>query len=105
MAEYHASPTRAAAPQDAATRPTVVTFVTRRGCHLCDDAWQTLARARAALLPEWPLEVITQDVDSDAELRAEFGEQVPVVLIDGEMHSYFELDTARFLAAVRAAGR
>jgi hypothetical protein len=51
----------------------------RKGCHLCDLAWDQLQRAsqRYALT----LEAI--DVDSDPNLQAQFGETVPVVCMDG----------------------
>ncbi|MEP6981913.1 MAG: hypothetical protein ABJA16_14195 [Nakamurella sp.] len=43
------------------------------------------------------------DVDSDPELRAEYGEQVPVVLVDDEMFSFFDVD--RYALAQRVADR
>lgn len=76
-----------------------VTFITRRGCHLCDRVFSQLQRSREVTAFE--LEIL--DVDADPQLRAEYGDQVPVVLIDGVQHSYFDLDEARFLAAVTAS--
>jgi hypothetical protein len=35
------------------------------------------------------------DVDTDPELRAEYGDRVPVVLLDGREHSYFTVDVPR----------
>jgi glutaredoxin len=66
-------------------------LLTRAGCHLCRIAGETLARigAEAGLAPE---EV---DVDTDPELRAEYGDRVPVVLLDGREHSYFTVDVVR----------
>lgn len=55
-----------------------VRFVTRRNCHLCDDALP-LVRRRVRRL-RWELEVV--DVD-DAGLVGMYGDRVPVVLIDG----------------------
>jgi glutaredoxin len=40
------------------------------------------------------------DVDADAELRAEYGDQVPVILIDGQEHGYWRVEEARFRAAL-----
>lgn len=55
-----------------------VRFLTRRGCALCSSALPgVLARAERRGLA---LEVV--DVD-DAGLAAEFGDRVPVVLLDG----------------------
>lgn len=69
-------------------------LLTRSGCHLCVPARETLARigAEAGLVPR---EV---DVDDDPELRAEYGDRVPVVLLDGREHSYFTVDVDRLRA-------
>jgi glutaredoxin len=66
-------------------------LLTRVGCHLCETAAETLAgiAAEAGLVPE-PV-----DVDSDSELQAEYGDRVPVVLLDGREHSYFTVDVPR----------
>jgi hypothetical protein len=34
-------------------------------------------------------------VDADPDLQAEFGDRVPVVLLDGAEHSYFSVDVPR----------
>lgn len=78
---------------------TVVTLIGRVGCHLCESALVEVLAAQAAE----PFELVETDVDSDPELRAEYGEQVPVTLLDGEMFSYFDVDRAALIAAVGAA--
>jgi glutaredoxin len=57
-----------------------VVMYTREGCHLCDQARDTLLRY-GDYLP--PLEEV--DVDGDPELRTAYGECVPVVEIDGKV--------------------
>ena len=66
-------------------------LLTRAGCHLCVVAAETVTRlgAEAGLVPEMV------DVDADDELRAEYGDRVPVVLLDGREHSYFTVDVPR----------
>lgn len=39
-------------------------------------------------------------IDGDAELTHQFGEQVPVIHIDGKPHDYFKVDPERFLKAI-----
>ena len=82
---------------------TAVTLLGRAGCHLCE-----VARVEVlAALAMQPFELTETDVDVDPELRAEYGEQVPVVLVDGEMFSYFDVDRhalARRVAAGTPAG-
>lgn len=68
-----------------------VTLLTRAGCHLCDDAKAALARVAAQAGIEWA-EV---DVDADPELAYEYGDRVPVVLLDGREHGYWRVDEAR----------
>ena len=66
-------------------------LLTRAGCHLCEVAAETLTRiaAEAGTEPE------AVDVDGDPELQAEYGDRVPVVLLDGVEHSYFTVDVPR----------
>jgi glutaredoxin len=66
-------------------------LLTRAGCHLCEVAAETVTRlgAEAGLTPE------LVDVDADDELRTEYGDRVPVVLLDGREHSYFTVDVDR----------
>ncbi|MCU1616920.1 MAG: glutaredoxin 2 [Frankiales bacterium] len=66
-------------------------LLTREGCHLCATAEETLA----SLAAEAGLDPVTVDVDADPELRAEYGDRVPVVLLDGREHSYFTVDVPR----------
>ena len=61
----------------------------RAGCHLCLTAAEQLVPIAA----EAGLEVL--DVDVDPALQAEYGDRVPVLLLDGREHSYFTLDVPR----------
>ena len=47
---------------------------------------------------EFELEIIY--IDGDAGLEKEYGEEVPVTLINGRRHDYFRVDRARFIEAV-----
>jgi glutaredoxin len=66
-------------------------LLTRAGCHLCVVAGETLQRIAA----EAGLVAGERDVDADPELQAEYGDRVPVVLLDGREHSYFTVDVTR----------
>ena len=50
------------------------------------------------------IEVIDIDAvfDTRPELRAEYGDRVPVVLLDGREHSYWEVDEPRFRRDITA---
>jgi len=61
--------------------PTVdLVLLSRDGCHLCEEML-AVVRQVAAERPGVRVEV--RDVDSDVELRERYGEEVPVLLIDG----------------------
>ena len=71
--------------------PARLQLLTRAGCHLCEVAAETLQRVG----DEAGLAVQEVDVDADPGLQAEYGDRVPVVLLDGAEHSYFTVDVER----------
>jgi glutaredoxin len=58
-----------------------VLLLTRRDCHLCEDAWELLGRFRQI----YHFQLEAKDVDSSQEWLAEYGDCVPVVLINGSV--------------------
>jgi glutaredoxin len=80
-----------------------ITLLSRADCAAC-------ARARADLRPvieEFAVEFEDVDVDlaaaSDPSLRAEYGDRLPVILLDDREHSYWDVDIPRLRADLRAA--
>ena len=73
-----------------------VTLMTRQNCSLCDKAAEAVARICGELEVDWS----SQDVDTDPELRAEYGDRVPVILIDGREHGFWRVEEPRFRAAL-----
>ncbi len=71
--------------------PPRLQLMTRAGCHLCETAATTLEQLAA----EAGTTVAAVDVDADPARQAEFGDRVPVVLLDGVEHSYFTVDVPR----------
>jgi glutaredoxin len=61
--------------------PADVVLYTRQGCHLCDDARAAIEAAAR----RHSLKLQTVDVDTDADLVARYGLEVPVVTIDGKV--------------------
>ncbi len=74
-----------------------IVLMTREGCHLCERARAVVARVAQEQGVEWA----EQDVDSDQALRAAYGDEVPVVLLDGARHSQFVVDAAALVQALR----
>ena len=75
--------------------PEVVIY-SRRGCHLCDAA-EAIVREVNKEIP-FDLKVIY--IDGNATLEKEYGEEVPVTLINGKRHDYFKVNRERFIEAV-----
>lgn len=75
-----------------------VTLLTREGCCLCQEALQQLQ----VICADFGLQPDTVDVDqvaaTDPSLRAQYGDRLPVVLLDGREHSYFDVDEPRLRA-------
>ena len=74
-----------------------IELLTRRGCHLCDAARPVVAAVAAENDVAWA----ERDVDADEDLRAAYGDEVPVVLVDGARHSAFTVDAERLSRALR----
>jgi glutaredoxin len=81
--------------------PPRVTLLSRVGCHLCDDARAVLASVAADSGVAWE----ERDVDADPLLAAEYGDRVPVVMIDGREHAYWRVDEPRLRAALAGERR
>lgn len=70
----------------------------RDGCHLCGVATEQVGRICGELGVRWH----TSDVDADPELRAEYGDRVPVILVDGREHGFWTVEEQRLRAALAA---
>ena len=75
-----------------------VTVYSRSGCHLCEIAIDRIKSTMDNLKFEFDIKLI----DDDLKLQEEYGEQVPVTLIDGKVHDYWRVDLERFTKAIEA---
>lgn len=83
-----------------AARDHQVRLITRADCHLCQDADEVLTRLAVELGYSYEVVDIDSDVDADQNLRAEYSDRVPVILIDGKEHGYWRVEEARFRKAI-----
>jgi hypothetical protein len=74
-------------------------LVTKAHCHLCVDAKAVVAGVAADLGLAWT-EV---SLDGDAELTARYGEEIPVVLVDGVQRDFWHIDPVRLHAVLTRA--
>ena len=73
-----------------------VTLLVRGSCQACAAAREDLARICGELGVPWRAE----EVDADPELRAEYGDRVPVILVDGREHGFWKVEEQRLRAAL-----
>ncbi|QEO14145.1 glutaredoxin family protein [Agromyces intestinalis] len=80
-----------------------LTLIGKPGCHLCDDAREVVGAVRdeVAATPDAPtIDYDELSILDDAALADRFAEEIPVVLIDGEMHTYWHVDPVRLKSAL-----
>jgi glutaredoxin len=75
-----------------------VTIYSRSGCHLCEIAIDRIK----STMDELKFELDIKLIDNDIKLQEEYGEQVPVILIEGKVHDYWRVDLERFTKAVKS---
>ena len=73
-----------------------ITLLGKPGCHLCDEAREVIARVAADLGTPWEERDITQSGD---DLR-EYGDMIPVTLIDGVQHDFWRVSEQRLRQAL-----
>lgn len=79
-----------------------VQLLTRDGCGICSRVYGRLEELSAEL----GFDLSATDVDAaaaagDPALRAEYGDRLPVVLLDGREHSYWDVDEPRLRADLK----
>ena len=74
-----------------------VTVISRTGCHLCEIAIDKINSVKNELKFELEIKLI----NDLPELEQEYGEQVPVIMIDNKIHDYWRVDIERFTKAIK----
>lgn len=73
-----------------------MTLVGKPGCHLCDEAREVIKKVCAETGASWD----ERDITADEQLYSAYWEQIPVVLIDGEQHTFWRVDPDRLRRAL-----
>ena len=74
-----------------------VTLLGKPGCHLCDDA-RAVVTGVLADHPDVAFE--EKSILDDPALLDAYAEEIPVVLIDGRVHTIWRVDENRLRAAL-----
>jgi glutaredoxin len=74
-----------------------VLLLGKPGCHLCDDAREIVT----GVLVEFPeVTFAEKSILDDPALLDAYAEEIPVVLIDGRVHTIWRVDPARLRKAL-----
>jgi glutaredoxin len=65
-----------------------IEIYSRPGCHLCDEAKEIIERVRQRI----PFAFSVINIDTDPELERLYGEQIPVVFINGNKAFKYHVD-------------
>ena len=67
-----------------------IEIYSRPGCHLCDEAKEVIDRVGRRV----PFNVSVINIDGDPEMQKLYGEQIPVVFINGNKAFKYHVDEA-----------
>jgi glutaredoxin len=68
--------------------PVQIDIYSRAGCHLCDEAKEVIERVQR----RFPFSLRVIDIETDPELEKAYGEQIPVVFINGNKAFKYHVD-------------
>ena len=66
-------------------------LVTRSGCHLCENAREVVSTVAGQLQLRWT----ELSLDDHPELTELYGEEIPVVLVNGIQRDFWHIDPIR----------
>jgi hypothetical protein len=75
-----------------------LTLIGKPGCHLCDDAELVIQGVLADFTGSCA--VIKKNILDDDALYARYSEEIPVLLINGQVHNYWRIDPIRLREAL-----
>ena len=76
---------------------TTVTLLSRPGCHLCDDARAIVTRVVGEVSG---VALEERSILDDEALLERYRDEIPVVLIDGAVHTIWRVDESRLRSAL-----
>ncbi|WP_460463316.1 glutaredoxin family protein [Arthrobacter pigmenti] len=78
-------------------QPRRLSLLTRTQCHLCEAARDVVSRVASDMHLDWE----EQSVDDDPALAERFGEEIPVLFVDGVQRDFWQIDEARLRRILR----
>jgi glutaredoxin len=69
-----------------------VEIYSRPGCHLCDEAKEVIQRVQRRV----SFDLRVTNIETQPELEKKYGEEIPVVFINGSEAFKYRVDEAKF---------
>jgi len=79
-----------------------LTLIGKPGCHLCDEAHAVVTAVLFELGSSGSPRLNQLSILDDAALAERFADDIPVLMIDGEVHSIHRVDAATLRARIVA---
>lgn len=79
------------------SREILLTLIGKPGCHLCDDAEVAV---QSVLEDFSAVSFEKENILENPNLFEKYSEQIPVLLINGQIHNYWRIDTERLREAL-----
>jgi glutaredoxin-like protein DUF836 len=80
-----------------------LTLIGKPGCHLCDEARDVVNAVIEQLDAAASVTVSELSILDDAALNDRYWDEIPVVLINGQVHNIWRIDATRLTSALTAA--
>ena len=81
-----------------------LTLFTKPGCHLCEEAKSVVDSAinkfKSEHSSENPIDLTEVNILEDQALLEKYGEEIPVLQINGATHAYWKIDSERLMLAL-----
>jgi glutaredoxin len=82
---------------------TRLTLIGKPGCHLCDDARDVVTRVLAELADPASISLEEVSILDDATLNEKYWDEIPVLLVNGRVHTIWRVDAERLVRALEEA--
>lgn len=76
----------------------MIELIGKPGCHLCEQALAVIEVVAQEEGVTW----VERSILQDQELFDKYAEQIPVTIINGEVHDIWRVDAERLRQAIRA---
>jgi len=77
--------------------PVEIDIYSRPGCHLCDEAKVVIERVQS----RYPFSLRVINIETDPDLEKAYGEQIPVVFINGNKAFKYHVDERELVEKVK----